>query len=177
MRALVVGGAASGKSAWAERLACSLGPKRSYAATMRNVGSEAQERIERHQRQRAEGNFRTIECPHSLAPAINAAPGGVILVDDLGNLVANGLFPEDGSMADPGELLARLVDEFEQLSASYEHVVVVGNLVGCEGRWRQTGTDSWVRLVSSLCSELAARSDLVVELVAGIAHPVKGTLI
>ena len=53
MRALVVGGAGSGKSAFAEKLACTLGTKRTYLATMSSSGAEARARIKRHRDQRA----------------------------------------------------------------------------------------------------------------------------
>ena len=46
MLAFVAGGAASGKSAWAEALAVALGGKKCYLATMEPLGKEAQERIQ-----------------------------------------------------------------------------------------------------------------------------------
>lgn len=42
MLAFVAGGAASGKSAWAEALAVALGGKKCYLATMEPFGKEAQ---------------------------------------------------------------------------------------------------------------------------------------
>lgn len=48
MLAFVAGGAASGKSAWAEALAVALGGKKCYLATMEPFGKEAQERIQKH---------------------------------------------------------------------------------------------------------------------------------
>ena len=47
MLAFVAGGAASGKSAWAEALAVALGGKKCYLATMEPFGKEAQERIQK----------------------------------------------------------------------------------------------------------------------------------
>ena len=70
MTALVLGGAASGKSGWAEDLICSLprtGPL-IYLATMEPWGGEAAERIGRHRALRAGKNFScTVERPRDLA--------------------------------------------------------------------------------------------------------------
>lgn len=174
MRALVVGGSGSGKSAYAEQLAARLSPRRTYVATMRNEGSEARKRIRRHLKQRAELGFVTVECPDSLAPACAEATDGVALVDDLGNLVANALFSADGTMMDPAVVLERLATEVDVLAHTYRHVVLVGNEVGAEGPHPYVGTDTWVRLVGALNCRIAASFDEVIEVVAGIPRHVKG---
>lgn len=176
MRVLVVGGSGSGKSAFAEDLVCSLSPTRTYLATMESASPEAQSRIERHRRQRRGRGFTTIECPRSLAmQACAAEPGGVALLEDLGNLAANALFADDGSMADPSATLDRLEREVMALAEHYEHVVVVGNEVGGEGKSPYPATMTWIRLLGELCCRLAARFDLVVEVTVGIPLVVKGT--
>ena len=187
MIALVTGGAASGKSAYAEALACGMSPVRTYVATMQNDGVEAAARVERHRAQRAAAGFETIEVcgsfcqvgppAHTLskeAPYKQAA--GVVLLDDVGNLVSNALFATDGTMSNADDVLARLTREFEEFATHYAHVVVVGNEVGASGRQFDAATETWVRVVGSLCCAIAARSDIVVEVVAGQPHVVKGTL-
>ena len=178
MNALVVGGSGSGKSAFAEGLACQLSPRRTYLATMAGGGTEAEERIRRHREQRRGLDFATIECPaHLVAPReLGDAMQGVMLLDDLGNLVANALFAPDGTMADPTCVLERLTSSVVTLFSSCAHVVVVGNEVGCEGPSPYEGTRAWVRLQGSLCCALAAQADCVVEVVAGVPHFVKGGL-
>ena len=47
MRALVFGGAACGKSAFAEGLCCARGGRVLYVATMERAGADAEARIER----------------------------------------------------------------------------------------------------------------------------------
>lgn len=178
MRALVVGGSGSGKSAFSERLCCTLGSPRTYVATMATDGQEARMRIERHRAQRADLGFSTIERTSSLAgcePDPTAA-SGVLLLDDLGNLAANALFSPDGTMADPHEVLERLAAEVIGLTGRFRHAVVVGNLVGSEGRPSYPTTEAWVRLVGALCCRLARSFDTVVEVTAGVATPVKGVL-
>ena len=187
MIVLVTGGAASGKSAYAEALACSMSPVRTYVATMQNDSDEAAERVERHRAQRVGAGFETVEvCGslHHIAPTANAFSGealgeravGVALLDDIGNLVSNALFAADGTMANADDVLARLIREFNDFAAQYAHVVVVGNEVGASGRQFDASTEAWVHVVGSLCCAIAARCDLVVEVVAGQPNVVKGTV-
>lgn len=178
MNVLVTGGSASGKSVFAERLACRLSPQRTYLATMAGKGREAHERIARHRAQRADKGFVTIECLGTLRVSQLQARdgGGVALLDDVGNLVANALFASDGSMAVAGEVLTRLEQEVCALADGFDHVVIVGNEVGAEGCTGSEGTVAWVRLMGALCCRIAAWSDLVVEVVAGCPVVVKGDL-
>lgn len=178
MRVLVVGGAGSGKSAFAEQLACNLSPARTYFATMANNSCEAQRRIDRHRRQRADKGFTTFECTHTLRDALacHAPTSGVVLLDDLGNLVANTLFRADGTMANPVHTQRRLAAEVYDLGQHFEHVVVVGNEVGSQGPYTSEETNTWIRLVGTLCCQIAAEFDTVVEVVAGIPYIVSGEL-
>ena len=176
MIALVTGGAASGKSAVAEQLACSLSGTRTYVATMAASGGEAAARIAKHRAQRANAGFSTVEVAGTLvcdAPSPEAA-AGVALLDDVGNLASAALFDADGNMADPSATLARLTREFAALASQYAHVVVVGNEVGADGQRFADESGHWVRLVGSLCCAIAARADSVIEVVAGCPCTVKG---
>lgn len=176
MRVLVVGGSGSGKSAYAEKIACELSDTRTYVATMKPIGAEARKRIARHRMQRANKGFELVECTESLTCALPSSghAQGVALLDDLGNLVANTLFAPDGTMRDPTRVLERLTHELDGIAQAYEHVVVVGNEVGSEGPYPQEATQTWVRLVGTLCCVLAARSNTVVEVTAGVPCSVKG---
>ncbi|MBQ5365134.1 MAG: bifunctional adenosylcobinamide kinase/adenosylcobinamide-phosphate guanylyltransferase [Spirochaetales bacterium] len=62
---LITGGARSGKSTFAEDLACRLCPdpsRRCYIATAEAFDDEMRERIRLH-RQRRQGKFYTVEAP------------------------------------------------------------------------------------------------------------------
>lgn len=181
MRALVVGGAGSGKSAFAESLACSLSATRTYLATMEQSSTEARERIRKHRLQRQGLGFKTIECARELptSPWSNRDPRnpeGVALLDDLGNLVANALFRPDGSMANATNTLEHLHGQIRALSKGWEHVVVVGNEAGAEPSPSSEATRAWVWLQGALCCAVAADFDTVVEVVAGVPQIVKGEL-
>ena len=76
MMTLVCGGAASGKSAYAEALVCGIqspsedrnlsglldSAHRFYIATMQPFGKEAEERIRKHRAMRADKGFETMAC-------------------------------------------------------------------------------------------------------------------
>ncbi len=171
---LVVGGSGSGKSAFAEHAACSLSATRTYIATMRRDGAEAQARIARHREQREGLGFRTLECPVSL-PKETHRPG-VALIEDIGNLTANTLFAPDGMLRDPLCVTEQVQAEVVSCLEAFEHGVVVSNEVGCEGISCFDGTRAWVRLVGTLNCRLAAAFDAVVEVVAGQPSALKGTL-
>ena len=73
MLTLVTGGAASGKSEYAERLAAACDGPRVYIATMRPLDKESVARIEKHRAARADRRFSTIELYHDFkraAPAV-----------------------------------------------------------------------------------------------------------
>ena len=96
MLTLVLGGAASGKSAYAESLVLKTGLPRYYLATMQVWDAECAARVEKHRKMRAQKQFETLECPLHLDRL--SLPGrGTVLLEDLGNLVANELYSPGGA--------------------------------------------------------------------------------
>ena len=113
MNTLVLGGAASGKSAFAEQCACDaarvLGAPLVYVATLNaDSGGDTAERIRRHRAARAGKGFATLEWADCrTVPDVRVAVAGrngaeadggalsrpVALIEDFGNLVANYLYP------------------------------------------------------------------------------------
>ena len=76
MLTLVVGGAASGKSEYAERLVLQTALPRYYLATMQVWDAECAARVEKHRRMRAEKQFETLECPlHLVDHRLKLKPG------------------------------------------------------------------------------------------------------
>jgi adenosylcobinamide kinase / adenosylcobinamide-phosphate guanylyltransferase len=84
--ALVLGGARSGKSGFAERLAATLPAPVTYVATGTAWDDGMAERIARH-RERRPAAWRTEEVGAALVDALDRLPGSV-LVDSLGTWVA-----------------------------------------------------------------------------------------
>jgi adenosyl cobinamide kinase/adenosyl cobinamide phosphate guanylyltransferase len=87
---LVLGGARSGKSQVAERLAASAsGEEVVYVATavVEAGDDDMAARVDDH-RARRPASWRTVECGAALADAIGATPDATVLVDSLGTWVA-----------------------------------------------------------------------------------------
>ena len=80
---LVLGGARSGKSRYAEWLIATYPQPWIYVATAEARDDEMAERIAAHKARRDAG-WQTIEAPHDLADALDAAPAdAAVLVDCL----------------------------------------------------------------------------------------------
>jgi len=95
---LVLGGARSGKSAWAEQLARQSGPPVLFVATATASDDEMAARIAAHRAQRS-ADWRTIEEPERLLSAIqsNGSPGDTVIVDCLTLWVSNVMLRAIGS--------------------------------------------------------------------------------
>ena len=170
MLTLVVGGAASGKSAYAERLVLQTALPRYYLATMQVWDAECAARVEKHRRMRAEKQFETLECPLHLG-TVHLPARGTALLEDLGNLTANELYDPAGA----GEAAASaILDGLGRLAAQCEHLVVVSNEVFSGGADYAGDTDRYLKALAQVNNALAARADAVVRVVCGIPVYYKG---
>ena len=172
MMILVIGGAASGKSEYAENLLCRLSgdaPK-IYVAAMEPRGAEAAARIAKHRRARAGKGFTTLERFTNLS-GLRVPDGSAVLLEDLGNLCANEMFSPCGSR-DGAEILRGL----EALRGQCAHVVIVSNEIFSGGAAYPAGTLRYLRTLARLHREIAATADGVCEVVCGIPVYHKGRL-
>ncbi|WP_102961091.1 bifunctional adenosylcobinamide kinase/adenosylcobinamide-phosphate guanylyltransferase [Mangrovicella endophytica] len=126
---LVLGGARSGKSAFAEGLVRARGPQPVYIATGRAFDAEMQTRIATHQNRRGP-EWRTVEAPIDLAGTIEALGDdtSAILVDCLTLWITNLMLEERDITAACEELLGALADRSAKPSAP--PLVLVSNEVG-----------------------------------------------
>jgi adenosylcobinamide kinase/adenosylcobinamide-phosphate guanylyltransferase len=178
---LVLGGARSGKSTFAQRRAGELGGEQVlFVATAGAGDEEMRQRIEKHRRERPAG-WQTLEAPQDVGRAIAAAQGGagaakVVLVDCLTLLVANRL----GSAEDPfaPEVEAGVADEVQQLAACAERLagdlIVVSNEVGMGLVPPYPLGRAYRDLLGQANQALAQKADEVYLLVAGIPLAIKG---
>ena len=121
---LVLGGARSGKSAFAETLVEAASASRLYIATGQAWDEEMRERIASHQSRRGEG-WETVEAPLDLTRALadHARPDRPILVDCLTLWVTNLMLDEHDIAQAFDEMLATL-------AGLAGPVVLVSNEVG-----------------------------------------------
>ncbi|MBI5453022.1 MAG: bifunctional adenosylcobinamide kinase/adenosylcobinamide-phosphate guanylyltransferase [Deltaproteobacteria bacterium] len=121
---LVLGGARSGKSAYALKLGGALAGPRVYLATGQAGDAEMALRIGRHKEERGD-NWQTIEEPREIAPVIDKAEG-VLLIDCLTLWVSNLLF----AGLDDGEIIKRAESLAVASSSTGASVIAVSNEVG-----------------------------------------------
>lgn len=175
MLILVTGGAASGKSEYAEHLAAELpGSKLWYAATMVHDPDDRETclRIERHRQRRAGAGFETIELPYeaeSLRDIVH--PGDTVLLEDLSNLLANEMFTPGRPAFDSERITGPLL----KLHKEGVTVIIVGNRIA-EDLPPDTSPEirQYVTELQKIQQELAASADQVVELVCGIPLIIRG---
>ena len=169
MLTLIIGGAGSGKSAFAEKLVQGLPGQRVYLATMEPFDDECRARIEKHRAQRAALGFTTVERYTDLSGAELPA-GANILLEDLSNLLANEVFSQGGG----GEDAVRR--GLHSLSAAAGSLTVVTNELFSGGADYGEETLAYLLAFARLNRELAAEAELVVEVVCGLPNVLKGEL-
>ena len=170
MLTLVLGGAASGKSEYAESLVLRTTGPRWYLATMQIWDAECAARVEKHRKMRAAKQFETVECPLHLEK-LRLPARGTALLEDLGNLAANELYDPAGAGEDAAAAILRGLDS---LSAQCENLLVVSNEVFSGGADYAGDTDRYLRALAQVNNAFAARADAVVRVVCGIPVYYKG---
>lgn len=166
---LVLGGARSGKTSLAERLALRGGARPAYLATAEALDDEMAERVSAHQRSR-EGRFATVEEPLELAQALFAAAQNhdVILVDCLTLWITN-LLSMERDVADEVEGLAEMLDAIDTA-----RIILVSNEVGLGIVPDNALARSFRDLAGAAHQRLAEICGHVYFVVAGIPMVVKG---
>jgi adenosylcobinamide kinase/adenosylcobinamide-phosphate guanylyltransferase len=174
-RTLVLGGARSGKSAHAERLAAQSGKEVVYVATAGAGDAEMARRIALHRSSRP-AHWSTVEEPLALAATLARwrAPHRLVLVDCLTLWLSNLLFadgtdyPEVGEIAVPPRLHAERAALLDQLEADEGDVVFVSNEVGMGIVPFGAVTRAYADEAGRLNQAIAARCDNVVFIAAGL---------
>ncbi|WMT87380.1 bifunctional adenosylcobinamide kinase/adenosylcobinamide-phosphate guanylyltransferase [Pelagibacterium sp. 26DY04] len=166
---LVLGGARSGKTALAERIATRNSTAPAYLATAEALDDEMMERVSAHQRSR-EGRFATIEEPLELPQAIFAAAQAhdVILIDCLTLWITN-LLSMERDVADEVDTLVEVLE-----GITNTQIIIVSNEVGLgivpDNALARTFRD----LAGAAHQELAGICQNVYFVVAGLPLVVKG---
>ena len=165
----VLGGAASGKSALAERLVLKTGLAPLYIATAQAFDHEMEEKIARHIAARGP-RWLTVEAPHDLAAAVEAVPSDhAILIDCLTLWLTNRLLAE-------ADIEAAESAFFAALAKCEAPVVIVSNEVG-QGIVPDNALSRRFREAQGrLNIRSAVRADTVVQVVAGLPNVLKGAL-
>lgn len=159
-----MGGAACGKSEWAEAKALQGAKPYYYIATMIPHEHECRLRIARHRQSRAVKEFTTLERPFDLS-GLRLPAYGSVLLECLGNLAANELFDPGGA---GDQAVTAIMRGIARLEEQCGHLIVVSNDIFADGIHYADGTLRYIKLMSTINLLLASRFDRVVEVVCGI---------
>ena len=181
---LLLGGARSGKSSYAETLATQLGDRVLYVATAQAGDEEMQARIAAHRRARPP-IWQTVEAPSHVGQAIRAAlaagPVNVVLLDCLTLLVSNAILQDlsETALDFVDEEVARrqveseLVELLDSFRAGDIPWIVVSNEVGSGLVPPYPLGRVYRDLLGWANQQLAAAADRVYLVIAGLPVDIK----
>lgn len=170
MQTLILGGARSGKSRLAEKLANESGLEVVYIATAQPGDEEMAARIAHHRQRRPEP-WRTVEEPLHLARALarEARPDRLLLVDCLTLWLTNLLCQDEADV-----LVQESLELLELLPGLPGKLILVSNEIGLGVVPLGELTRRYVDEAGLLHQALAEQMERVVLTVAGLPHILKG---
>ena len=165
---LVLGGASSGKSAYAEKLILDTSLAPIYIATAQVFDDEMAAKVLRHKKMRGDG-WHTIETPVAVAEELAAVSlDSAVLLDCVTLWLTNIILGDH----DIDHYTAELVKALEQCKSP---VVVVSNEVG-QGIVPDNALSRRVQAAQGMLNPpIAAKADRVVTVMAGLPLTLKGT--
>lgn len=169
---LVTGGARSGKSRFAERLAEGYEPLRGYLATGQPGDAEMAQRIARHRGRRG-SDWHTVEEPLELTRAVleNDARFNVLLIDCVTLWLSNLLFMAEGGADGALQRVEAFTATFPRLQTP---LVIVTNEVGMGIVPEHPLARSFRDLAGEANELIAARADEVYVTISGLPLKLKG---
>ena len=177
MLTLILGGARSGKSSYAEKLAAQR-ERVLYVATAQAWDEEMAQRIANHKAQRP-AHWRTLEAARDVGAAIAAAGGDaeIVLIDCL-TLLASNVIVALTEGAGEADATAALLAEVDGLLAAYAaspaEWIIVSNEVGLGIVPAYPLGRIYRDALGRANQRLAAAADCVLFMVAGLPMRVKG---
>jgi adenosylcobinamide kinase/adenosylcobinamide-phosphate guanylyltransferase len=175
---LILGGARSGKSSYAQKLAEESGKSVTFLATAQALDEEMSARIQKHSAERP-SHWETLEIPLNIASCVTQIKSDIVILDCITLLVTNLLMQfvkED--LADEAPFMQAVQNEMEGLLSvigeSNQRWLIISNEVGLGlvppyqmGRVYRDGL-GWTN------QRLAREAEKVIFMVAGIPMVVKG---
>ncbi len=164
---LITGGARSGKSTYAEKLALSLSPNPVYLATARIWDEEFRKRVLRHQERRGP-EWTNVEEEKELSR--HSLSGRTILIDCVTLWCTNFFFDLN---ADTDLALVAVKEEFNRFTAQDSTFIFVTNEIGMGGTSDNEIQRKFTDMQGWMNQYIAARADEVVLMVSGIPVKIK----
>ena len=168
-RTFVLGGAASGKSVWAEERMKSFGLPMIYLATGQIFDEEVAARVEKHKNRR-DARWTTIEAPLDLRDALGELTADqAVLIDCATMWLSN-------HMMEKSDIATAQNDLIEALRSCQAPWIIVSNEVGHGIVPDNAMARQFREAQGRLNIALAAEADLAVQVTAGLPQVLKGTL-
>ena len=164
---LITGGARSGKSSYAEKLALSLSPNPVYMATARVWDEEFRQRVIRHQEARGP-EWTNLEEEKELSR--HDVSGRVVLIDCVTLWCTNFFFDLQGHV---DSSLKAVKEEFNRFTAQDATFIFVSNEIGLGGTSENELQRKFTDLQGWMNQYIAAQADEVIMMVCGIPLKIK----
>lgn len=165
----ILGGAASGKSEFAERLAVATGRRLHYLASAQPFDAEMHHKVKVHRARRGP-EWTTHEAPLEPGPVLETLDHNCVCLFDCATFWLSNHLMEGGDLE---AAQSRLLDA---LTGCPARVIVVSNEVGQGIVPADAMTRAFREAQGRLNIALAARADLAVQVVAGLPNVLKGCL-
>ncbi|MEA4972817.1 MAG: bifunctional adenosylcobinamide kinase/adenosylcobinamide-phosphate guanylyltransferase [Candidatus Metalachnospira sp.] len=178
MFVLVTGGAASGKSAFAESIIVNSGyGSKLYIATMRPFDEESIRRIEKHHVMRKDKGFSTVEIYGALFGKDgldeSVISKSAVILECMSNYLNNMLFDENGMISDLNKAEDAIKTDIVKLVKLCPNLTIVTNEIFSDGIFYPTETTRYIQILGKLNILMAKYADEVYEVVCGIPVCVK----
>ena len=164
---LITGGARSGKSSYAEKIAKQLSPNPIYMATSRIWDEEFRQRVIRHQKARGE-EWTNIEEEKELSR--HNVEGRVVLIDCV-TLWDTNFFFDNGSDVDKS--LQEIKEEFDRFTLQNATFIFVTNEIGMGGTSENEVQRKFTDFQGWVNQYIAAHADQVIFMISGIPVVIK----
>lgn len=164
---LITGGARSGKSSYAEKMALSLSSHPVYLATSRIWDEEFHQRVLRHQADRGP-EWTNIEEEKELSR--HSVEGRVVLIDCVTLWCTNFFFDLE---ADTDQALSAIKTEFDLFTTQEATFIFVTNEIGMGGTSENVIQRKFTDMQGWMNQYMASQADKVILMVAGIPLIVK----
>lgn len=178
---LILGGARSGKSSFAQHLASKTGSKVLFIATASPLDEEMRQRIEMHRKKRPK-NWRTMEVPLDVGKKIEGAvdDADVVILDCI-TLLINNVFEKCRGEKARVEILEKEVStEIKELLKCIARVdanfTIVSNDVGMGIVPANKTARIYRDILGKTNQELVKHSDTVYFMIAGVPIQIKPSL-
>ena len=162
---LISGSNNSGKSLYAEQLIAKTVGDRYYMATMLPCTEDNHRRIEKHRAQRQGLGFDTLECPYQIGNA-SVSSDGVVLLEDVSNLLANAMFEKGGSSDSVFRDICALADRCR--------ILVVVTIAGLKDDGYDEETAAYINGLNDINRKLFEKASIAISMQDGTPVYQKG---